>query len=209
MPGFFISFEGGEGCGKSTQIEALAKRIEAQGREVLRVREPGGTALGEAVRNLLQHDRAGDGMSPEAELLLFAASRAQLTRERIRPALNAGCIVLCDRFLDSTTVYQGVARALDPEAVASINRFAVENTLPDRTILLDIPAEEGLKRAQGRHNSKLDRIEQETVEFFKAVRKGYLQLAESEPERFRVLDALQPVKTLEAEIWNELAPSIA
>ena len=139
MTGLFITFEGTEGCGKSTQINALAARLQDQGQQVLQTREPGGTPLGEAVRNLLQHDEAGADMSPEAELLLFTASRAQLTRERILPAIAKGEIVLCDRFMDSTTVYQGVARQINTQAVATINRFAVGEARPDLTILIDLP----------------------------------------------------------------------
>jgi dTMP kinase len=136
VKGYFISFEGSEGCGKSTQIQALAKTLEAQGHSVCLTREPGGTALGESLRNLIQHDSAGEAMCPEAELLLFAASRAQLAREFIQPALEAGKIVLCDRYLDSTTVYQGVARALKSDAVATINNFATGTIRPDCTIPL-------------------------------------------------------------------------
>ena len=204
MTGFLISFEGTEGCGKSTQIKGLAERLEAEGRTVLQTREPGGTPLGESIRHLLQHDESGEGMSPESELLLFAASRAQLTRERIAPALAAGQIVLCDRFMDSTTVYQGVARKLAPESVAAINAFAVGDVRPDLTILIDIPAAEGLKRVHRRAQGEFDRMEREAVEFFDAVRKGYLDLAATEPQRFLVLDGTQAVATLEEQIWHEV-----
>ncbi len=209
MPGFFITFEGTEGCGKSTQIKALAARLQDQGRQVLQTREPGGTPLGEAVRHLLQHDDAGDGMSPEAELLLFTASRAQLTRERILPAIANNAIVLCDRFMDSTTVYQGVARKIDTEAVATINRFAVGPARPDLTILIDIPPEVGMARVHARSSGQLDRMEQEAIEFFQAVRAGYLKLAESEPKRFLVLDGSQSIETLENQIWNAVKPRLA
>lgn len=209
MPGLFITFEGGEGCGKSTQIRRLAERLESIGKPVLQTREPGGTPLGEAVRQLLQHDAAGAGMTPEAELLLFTASRAQLTRERIRPALDAGQIVLCDRFMDSTTVYQGVARAIDPEEVARINRFAVGEMRPDLTILLDLPPEIGLARAHARSDGQLDRMEQEAIEFFQAVRDGYLKLAKAEPARFLVLDASRSVDALEAGIWRAVEGKLA
>ena len=201
MAGLFITFEGTEGCGKSTQINALAARLQHQGQQVLQTREPGGTPLGEAVRNLLQHDEAGAGMSPEAELLLFTASRAQLTRERILPAIAKGEIVLCDRFMDSTTVYQGVARQIDSQAVATINRFAVGEARPDLTILIDLSPEIGMARVHARGDGQLDRIEQEAIEFFQAVRAGYLKLAESEPERFLVLDGSASVETLEQQIW--------
>mgnify|MGYP000362635776 CR=1 FL=1 len=202
MPGLFITFEGTEGCGKSTQINALAARLQQTGKTVLQTREPGGTPLGEAIRNLLQHDTAGNGMTPEAELLLFTASRAQLTRERIRPALAEGQVVLCDRFMDSTTVYQGVARKIESATVAQINRFAVGNVRPDLTILIDIEPETGMARVRSRSNDQLDRMERETIEFFQAVREGYLQLAESEPDRFLVVDGSQSIDTLKDTIWE-------
>lgn len=208
MTGLFITFEGTEGCGKSTQINALAARLQGQGQQVLQTREPGGTPLGEAVRNLLQHDEAGAGMSPEAELLLFTASRAQLTRERILPAIAKGEIVLCDRFMDSTTVYQGVARQIDTQAVATINRFAVGEARPDLTILIDLPPEVGMARVHARSDGQLDRIEQEAIEFFQAVRTGYLKLAESEPERFLVLDGSASVEVLEQQIWAAVQPRL-
>ena len=208
MAGLFITFEGTEGCGKSTQINALAARLQDQGQQVLQTREPGGTPLGEAVRNLLQHDEAGAGMSPEAELLLFTASRAQLTRERILPAIAKGEIVLCDRFMDSTTVYQGVARNIDSQAVAAINRFAVGEARPDLTILIDLSPEVGMARVHARCDGQLDRIEQEAIEFFQAVRAGYLKLAESEPERFLVLDGSASVEVLEQQIWAAVQPRL-
>jgi dTMP kinase len=208
MAGLFITFEGTEGCGKSTQINVLAARLQDQGQQVLQTREPGGTPLGEAVRNLLQHDEAGAGMSPEAELLLFTASRAQLTRERILPAIAKGEIVLCDRFMDSTTVYQGVARQIDIQAVAAINRFAVGEARPDLTILIDLPPEVGMARVHARSDGQLDRIEQEAIEFFQAVRAGYLNLAESEAERFLVLDGSASVEVLEQQIWAAVQPRL-
>ena len=204
MTGLFITFEGGEGCGKSTQIATLKARLEAMGKTVMQTREPGGTALGESVRNLLQYDDAGQGMSPEAELLLFAASRAQHVRELIAPAIAEGQIVLCDRFLDSTTVYQGVARAIDSKKVDTINQFAIGDTKPDLTILIDLPPEIGLARVHARSNGKLDRMEKEAIEFFQAVRQGYLDLAKSEPKRFLVLDGSQSVEELETQIWQKV-----
>jgi len=204
MAGLFITFEGTEGCGKSTQIDALAKRLQQAGEQVLQTREPGGTPLGEAVRNLLQHDAAGKEMTPEAELLLFAASRAQLCRKRILPKLARGQVVLCDRFMDSTTVYQGVARQIDREMVDQINRFAVDTIRPDLTILIDIEPEIGIRRVRERSNNQLDRMESEAIEFFQAVRKGYLKLAESEPERFRVFDGSEPIETLKDRIWESV-----
>ena len=208
MTGLFITFEGGEGCGKSTQIAALKARLEAMGKTVVQTREPGGTALGESVRSLLQHDDAGQGMSPEAELLLFAASRAQHVRELIAPAIAQGQIVLCDRFLDSTTVYQGVARAIDSKKVDTINQFAIGDTKPDLTILIDLPAEIGLARVHARSDGQLDRMENEAIEFFQAVRQGYLDLAKSEPKRFLVLDGSQSVEELENQIWQRVGATL-
>jgi len=201
MAGIFITFEGGEGAGKSTQINTLSQRLKQAGQAVLQTREPGGTPLCESIRKLLQFEGPGAAMTPEAELLLFTASRAQLTRERILPALAAGQIVLCDRFMDSTTVYQGVARAIDTKSVAQINHFSVGQAKPDLTLLIDLPPEIGLERARQRSGGKLDRIEQEAIEFFQAVRGGYLKLAAAEPERIRVFDGSQPAAVLAAEIW--------
>ena len=200
MAGIFITFEGTEGCGKSTQIGALAARLRKEGKTVLQTREPGGTSLGEAIRELLQHNSAGESMTPEAELFLFAASRAQLVHERILPAVDRGEVVLCDRFMDSTTVYQGVARNMDPEIVASLNRFAVGRAKPDLTILIDLPPEVGMARVRAR--GKLDRIEQEAIEFFEAVRVGYLQLAKSEPQRFLVFDGSASIDALQENVWK-------
>ncbi len=205
MSGLFITFEGGEGCGKSTQIKLLAKQLENQGYSVTTLREPGGTDLGEAIRNLLQHDAAGEGMVPEAELLLFAASRAQLTRQRIIPAIKAGQIVLCDRFMDSTTVYQGVARQLDSNEVAQINAFAVGDTQPDLTILIDLPPEIGMKRVKARSNGELDRMEKEAETFFNAVRKGYLQLAKTAKDRFLKIEGQATVDQIASQIWSEVS----
>ncbi len=201
--GRFITFEGSEGCGKSTQIRRIAERIGAVGREVITLREPGGTPVGESIRQLLQHDEGAAAMTPEAELLLFAASRAQLVREVIRPALDRGAVVLCDRFLDSTTVYQGVARALDRSEVEVINAFAVGETLPSLTLLLDLDAREGRRRAAGR-NGPADRMEQEEDGFYEAVRRGYLDLAHADPERFVIIDASAPEEVVEASIQEAI-----
>jgi dTMP kinase len=201
--GLFISFEGSEGCGKSTQIARLATRIRDSGREVITLREPGGTPIGEQIRNLIQYDEAGKAMTPEAEILLFAASRAQLVREVIRPALQRDAVVLCDRFLDSTTVYQGVARALAQEEVQAINGFAVGETLPDLTILLDLDAAEGRRRAAGRKGPK-DRMEQEDEGFYESVRQGYLELARAYPGRIAVIAAVGGEGEVEASITTVL-----
>ncbi len=202
MRGLLITFEGGEGCGKSTQIHRLAERLKREGATVQQTREPGGTELGEAIRDLLQHNRAGHGMCAESELLLFAASRAQIVRERILPALERGEVVLCDRFLDSTSVYQGVARAIDPIEVAAINQFATAGLLPDLTLLIDLDPEVGLQRAREDRAAPLDRMEQEALAFHQEVRRGYLELAAIDQERIHVLDGIQDVDSLEDEIWK-------
>lgn len=205
-PGIFISFEGSEGCGKSTQVARVAELLRASGKEPLLTREPGGTGLGEAVRHLLKFDRAGSGMCPEAELLLFAASRAQLVREVIRPALAAGRVVLADRFADSTTVYQGVARAIGGEAVGGINRFATGGLLPDATFVLDLDGEAARERLAARAlpGGEKDRMESEPDAFYEAVREGYRRLAAAEPGRVVMLDASGDPERITAAIREEL-----
>ena len=203
--GLLISFEGSEGCGKSTQIGDIAERFEDAGFEVIVTREPGGTEIGEDIRHLLMHAVSGEAMTPEAELLLFAASRAQLVREVISPAIKAGKIVLCDRYLDSTTVYQGVGRQIAAEPVHMINQFAVGDVLPDITIVLDVPAEVGLQRIRHRANDMPDRMESETIDFYKKVREGYLYLAQSMPERFIVVDGTKTQGRVSKKIWDELS----
>ena len=202
-PGFFITFEGSEGCGKSTQISLLAEKLRQAGREPLLIREPGGTPAGELIRHLLQHAPEGENLVPEAELLLFAASRAQLVREKIRPALEAGRIVISDRFFDSTTVYQGVARRIPAEDTARINAFAVGDCLPDVTFVLDLDRATSLARMRS-SDRKLDRIERETEDFFAAVRAGYLDLVKKNPDRVVLLDASRSVETLSTEIQSLL-----
>jgi len=209
--GVFISFEGGEGCGKSTQIRRLAERLESLGNSILLTREPGGTEIGEQLRELLQFSKAGEAMTPETELLLFAASRAQLVREKIAPALAEGRIVLADRFLDSTTVYQGVARRLDPARVAEINQFAVGGCEPDLTFVLDLDpgiARERL-RERGAAAGARDRMENQPAAFYEAVREGYLRLARETPGRVRLIDAAQPEAAIFLEIWKQLATRLS
>ena len=189
--GLFITFEGSEACGKSTQIKMLAESLRKSGHEPLLLREPGGTVAGEAIRHLLQHAPEGEALTPEAELLLFAASRAQLVREKILPALAAGRIVICDRFLDSTTVYQGVARRIPANDTARINAFAVGNCMPNITFLLDLDHETSVARMQSA-NRKPDRIERESSDFFQAVRNGYLSLAKENTKRVILLEASRP-----------------
>jgi dTMP kinase len=200
---FFISFEGSEGSGKTTQIDLLATRLEREGYDIAVTREPGGTPIGEEIRHLLKHAESGRGMAPETELLLFAASRAQLVREVILPSLRQGKIILCDRFLDSTTVYQGVARRLSQDPVSVINRFAAGDVLPALTVVMDVPAEIGLARIRHRPSELPDRLEQENIDFYQRVREGYLLLARSLPERFLVVDGSQPTAQIADQIWHE------
>lgn len=202
--GILISFEGSEGSGKTTQIGLLASHLEEVGRQMVVTREPGGTAIGEEIRHLLKHAHSGSTMFPETELLLFAASRAQLVRELLIPSLNDGRIVLCDRFLDSTTVYQGAARRMSSDPIQNINTFAVGTLMPDLTIVIDVPAEVGMARIRHRASDLPDRMEQENIEFYERVREGYLVLARSLPDRFLVIDGMQDVQTIEKQIWNEV-----
>lgn len=204
--GLFVSLEGSEGCGKSTQILWLRQRLEARSQAFLITREPGGTPLGESIRHLLQFAPEGHGMCAEAEVLLFAASRAQLVREVIQPALSSGCHVIADRFLDSTTVYQGLARGLGLEAVEAINALAVGSCLPDVTFVLDMEAGAAWERARKASDAegKADRMEAEALSFYEAVREGYLLLAKKEPSRFVVVDANRKEEEIAGEIWTRL-----
>jgi dTMP kinase len=205
--GLFISFEGGEGCGKSTQIQRLAARLQDEGKSVLLTREPGGTEIGEQLRQLLQHSKAGDSMCAETELLLFTASRAQLVRERIVPALAAGTIVLADRFLDSTTVYQGVARRLDSAQVQAVNRFAVGDCFPDVTFIFDLDPAIARTRLAVRAGVP-DRMESQPASFHEAVRAGYLALLGQKDPRFQRIDARLDPETTAAAIWHYVQPKL-
>lgn len=205
--GRFISIEGPDGAGKSTQARRLIARLERRGVSVVATREPGGTEVGEAIRRILQHEEFSEPISAEAELLLFSASRAQLVRRVISPALEAGIWVVADRFADSTTVYQGVARGLDLRAVVAVHRFAVDGIWPDLTLILDLPPAEGLQRRQNRNleaGAEPDRLERESLDFHEKVRAGYRQLAEREPTRCRVISAVGAVEEVEAVIWREV-----
>ncbi len=205
--GFFITFEGSEGCGKSTQIRRLAARLEKSSRACVLTREPGGTAIGEEIRHLLQFSKIGRAMTPEAELLLFTASRAQLVREVIAPALEQGSVVIADRFWDSTTVYQGVARRINAKAVKFINDFAVGDCRPDVTFLLDLDSKLARERMLCRYHAageSEDRMEQQPIEFYEAVRRGYLELAQRDSARVRVLDGALRADEIEEAIWREL-----
>ena len=202
--GAFITFEGSEGCGKSTQVKRLAARLEQAGVPTLVTREPGGTAIGEKIRDLLQFAPESFAMTPETEVLLFEASRAQLVRETIQPALEKGTVVISDRFYDSTTVYQGVARKLSPEIVATLNAFAIADARPDLTFILDIDVETARNRLLRRVRpvAVKDRMEEEPIEFYERVCQGYRELAKREPDRFIVIDGAQSPDAIEKQIWN-------
>jgi dTMP kinase len=210
MSGLFISFEGTEGCGKTTQIARLAERLRAAGRSVRLVREPGGTPIGEEIRHTLKHSQQNHAMTPEAELLLMNASRAQLVREVIRPALAAGEIVLCDRFYDSTTAYQGYGRGLDLKLVQAVIDIAVGDTRPDLTLLLEISPEISAARLASRTKMEpaRDRFEEADGAFFERVVKGYRAIAAAEPDRIKVLDASGSVESLSEAIWKLVAGMI-
>jgi dTMP kinase len=191
MSGRLITLEGGEGAGKSTVIAALAALLRERGVAFRQAREPGGTPAGEAIRAVLL-DPALRGMSAEAELLLMFASRAQLLREVVEPALAAGEWVLCDRFTDASFAYQGGGRGIDPGTIAELERWVVRR-LPDLTFLLDVPVQTGLQRARAR-GGEFDRIESENEAFFERVRAAYRARAAADPARFRVIDATQPAE---------------
>jgi len=207
--GTLISFEGSEGSGKSTQIIRLAAHLQKLKREVISVREPGGTEIGEQIRNIIVHNSKGDEMTPETELLLFAAARAQLVREVIAPALMRGAIVLSDRYLDSSTVYQGIGRNLAADPVNQINRFAVGNVMPDLTIVIDVPTRLGLARIRQRASDLPDRMERENIDFYNKIRDGYLVLAKGMPSRFVVVDGSKDEASTEKRIWEAVRPRIA
>lgn len=185
MSGRFITFEGVEGCGKTTQIARLRDHLESRGLSVVVTREPGGTPISEAIRAILL-DPAYTEMAPMTELLLYAAARAQHVAERIRPALAEGRIVLCDRFADSTTAYQGAARRLEATFMGMLHESATGGLWPDVTILIDVPVETGLRRAARARQS--DRIENESLAFHERVRRGFLDLAAREPGRIHIVD---------------------
>ena len=203
--GKFITFEGPEGGGKTTQAKRLLARLIGEGHEVIYTREPGGTPTGEAIREILQYDKAGEPLCDETEVFLFAASRAQLVRNVIIPALERGTHVICDRFADSTTVYQGYGRGFDIEQMVAINNFAINGATPDLTLLMDVDVAIGFDRIASRQRElfqKSDRIENEAREFHERVRKGYLELAARWPERFRKINAMRDPVEVEADVWN-------
>jgi dTMP kinase len=202
--GLFITFEGGEGCGKSTQSRLLLKKLEQRNIPVVLTHEPGGTALGNELRRTLKRQR-NFSISPQAELFILAASRAQLMAELIRPALEEGKVVLCDRFTHSTTVYQGYGRGLDFTAIKMVNNMATRHLNPDLIIFLDISPEQGLARKQ----SLKDRFELEDLSFHRRVREGYLKMAEAEPDRWLVIDASLPKGKVAEAIWDRVSRLLA
>lgn len=206
MPGLFVSFEGGEGSGKSTQVARLAARLRSLGHDPLVTREPGGTPVGEGIRALLlDHERRPSALT---EALLMVASRAQLAATVIRPALEAGRIVLCDRYGDSTLAYQGGGRGLDGAMLASWNRAATGGLVPVLTLLFDVPSAIGLDRRHAAA-SAINRLDKEPAEFHDRVRRRYLELAAAEPERWVVLDGSVSTDELEARVWEVVGPRLS
>jgi dTMP kinase len=207
--GFFITFEGNEGCGKSTQVELLAQRLRALGHRARTLREPGGTPIGEEIRHTLKHSKNNHAMTAEAELFLMNASRAQLVREIIRPALTDGEIILCDRFYDSTTAYQGYGRQLNLQMVQAMIDVAVGDTRPNLTLLLTVPQEISELRRAVRQSTlpfMRDRMEEADRKFFERVAKGYETIASAEPNRVRILDSSASIEVVCEKIWETVQP---
>lgn len=205
VPGLFVTFEGGEGSGKSTQIERLAARLAARGLDPLRTREPGGTPLGEGIRDLLLDPARRP--APMTEALLLEAARSELVGAVIRPALAAGRVVLCDRYDDSTLAYQGGGRGLDEGILRAMNRAATGGLVPDLTLLFDLEPERGLaRRAQA--PGPTNRLDREPVEFHARVRARYLELARAEPQRWQVIDAAAEPAALERAVWAAIEPRL-
>ncbi|NLC70358.1 MAG: dTMP kinase [Desulfuromonadaceae bacterium] len=207
----FITFEGIEGSGKSTQILLLAEKLKALNHAVIVTREPGGCPLADQIRHLLLQPDQGP-MAPAAELFLYLAARAQHMQEIILPALEKNFIVLCDRFSDATTAYQGFARGIDPTFIGSLNHFATSGHRPDLTLLFELPAEEGLRRSRRRSHhagTEIDRLERESLDFHRRVREGYLRLAAGEPDRFRTFDATLTVEEISAAVAAAVIPLLS
>ena len=205
----FITFEGAEGCGKSTQVSLLAERLRALGHRVRTLREPGGTPIGEEIRHTLKHSKNNAAMTAEAELLLMNASRAQIVREVIRPALDAGEIVVCDRFYDSTIAYQAYGRQLDLEKVQSVIDFAVGDTKPGLTLFIEVPPEVSAERLRSRQANLpfvRDRIEEADQAFFDRVAHGYSLIIAREPNRIKVVNGSRPMDIVCANIWDLVHP---
>ena len=207
--GLFITFEGTEGCGKSTQVKLIADRLRTLGHRIHTLREPGGTSIGEEIRHTLKHSQDNAAMTAETELLLMNASRAQLVREVIRPALAAGEIILCDRFYDSTTAYQGYGRGLDLEKVKAVIKFAVGETKPDLTLLLHVPPGVSAGRLRSRQENLplvRDRFEEADRAFFERVARGYDAIAAEETARVKTINGAQPAEIVSASVWEHVQP---
>ena len=207
MSGLFITFEGIEGCGKSTQVQRLAKRLAKEGHETLTLREPGGTPIGEAIRDVVKFPPGHNPISPDTELLLMNASRAQLVQQAIRPALANGAIVLCDRFYDSSLAYQGHGRGLDLVKVQKAIDLAIDGIKPNLTLLLDIPLSVSQTRVSDRLQSTgeiQDQFDESGTKFFERVLDGFHILAKAEPVRFRVINGDKPIDTVTEEIWDSI-----
>ena len=204
----FITFEGPDGCGKTTQTALLESYLSQQGYRVLHTREPGGTRIGEQIREIV-HNPENPEMVDRAEMLLYAASRAQLVDEVIRPALAAGQIVLADRYADSTYAYQGYGRGLDLDLLRTITAFATARLRPDLTIYLDIDPETGLRRRQADQGAEWNRLDAATLEFHERVREGYRRLIEAEPERWVVVDGRQDVDSVQRRIREIVVARLA
>jgi len=200
----FVSFEGPEGCGKSTQIRLLAGWLQAQGRNVLATREPGGTRIGDQIRSILL-DPSHTEMNARAEILLFSAARAPLVAQVLGPHLDQGGVVLCDRFADSTLAYQGYGQQLDLGILRTITRFATHDLWPDLTFYLDLPVEEGLRRKAGGGAAEWNRMERKQLEYHQRVARGYLEMAHAEPARWVVIDALQEIDRVQQLIRDEVS----
>jgi len=212
VKGLFITFEGNEGSGKSTQVPLLVEKLREWGHTVKVFREPGGTPIGEEIRHTLKHSHSNAAMTSEAELLLMNASRAQLVREVIRPALARGEIIVCDRFYDSTTAYQGYGRQLDLQTVKHVIELAVGPTHPDLTLFLKVPqavSEERLRSRQSTMPFIRDRMEEADRAFFERVAKGYEAIAAAHPERIKVIPAIGTVEEIQSAIWRIVAPLAA
>ncbi len=198
----FISFEGIDCCGKTTQVKLLIDKLQSQKKEAVLLREPGGTIISERIREILL-DKKNSHLTQIAEVLLFSASRTQLVSEIIMPALSENKIVICDRYVDSTTVYQGYGRGISLDAIQSLNATATIGVMPQKTFFIDITIEEMfLRRKNGRQET--DRMEMATTEFYNRVRNGYIELSRKEPNRFVVIDGKQPIEAIHTLIWNEI-----
>lgn len=202
MKGFFITFEGMEGSGKSTQVGLLGSRLKEEGFNIVVTREPGGTRIGEEIRNIT-HSRESVDLTAVTEAYLMAASRAQHVREIIKPALEAGKIVICDRYIDSSLAYQGYGRQMSQATIEQLNHEAIENIWPEMAIFLDIPLVKGMNRRNG--SDKIDRLDLQQIDFYKRVYEGYQMIIGKDKDRFLVIDSAKTVTEVAAEIWKNVS----